>query len=69
MTPDTTTELIESLADEAEGLCQIHDHITRVIATLEAGESFSSRGEPNKSWCRSATSYRGHLNGGGPDGS
>lgn len=33
--PETSTEEVDNLLEQAEGLCQRHDHITRVIADLE----------------------------------
>lgn len=35
MTPDTTEELIDLLAEQAEDLCHIHDHLIRVIAAFD----------------------------------
>lgn len=34
MTDTPVDEIVEGVAEEAEGLCHIHDHITRVIANL-----------------------------------
>jgi hypothetical protein len=34
MTDTSTDEVVESVVEQAEDLCQIHDHITRIIANL-----------------------------------
>lgn len=39
MTPDTTEEPIDTVAEQTEDLCHIHDHITRVIAALDVPTS------------------------------
>jgi len=49
MTPDTTKELIESVTEQTEDLCHIHDHITRIISNLDIEEEqFSDYDEPGR---------------------
>ena len=36
----TFTEIVSSLTEQAEDLCQIHDHVTRVVAGLDVKASW-----------------------------
>lgn len=49
MTNASTAEVVESMVEQAEDLCQIHDHITRVIANLNIPtEEFSDYNDPER---------------------
>jgi len=49
MTTDTQEGFIEELGEQAEDLCHIHDHITRIISNLDINDDwFSDYSEPQR---------------------
>ena len=66
---ETSADVADALGEQVDDLCRFSGQATRIIVNLYGdGGAFIAWPERTENRCRSTTTDREHLNGGGADG-